>query len=96
MLLLAAAGVAVHGYHFGVQDGACYVPALKQALDPSLYPFGDSAFFPAVTHFSLFVPLVRLRARDADVAGMGFAWVARAQHLRAAAGVQEIGASVLQ
>jgi hypothetical protein len=53
---LAAAAVAVHGYHLGTDDGAIWVPAIKQAANASLYPFGDE-FFRMYSRLSLF-PLV--------------------------------------
>jgi hypothetical protein len=62
LLLLAAAAIAVHGYHFGVQDGATYIASLKHALDPSLYPL-DAAFFLPLTRYSIFIPVVSFTAR---------------------------------
>ena len=47
----------VHGYHLGVDDSEIFVPAIKHAADPALYPFG-SEFFMAHAHFSLFPALV--------------------------------------
>src|SRR5947209_10691524 len=35
---------AIHGYHYGIEDEAIYLPAIKKILDPSLYP-RDSEFF---------------------------------------------------
>src|ERR1700745_761360 len=35
---------AIHGYHYGIEDEAIYLPAIKKILDPSLYPH-DSEFF---------------------------------------------------
>lgn len=59
---LTALAVAVHGYHLGADDAAIYVPAIKQAADPSLYPFGD-AFFLSHAHLSLFPNLIGGSAR---------------------------------
>jgi hypothetical protein len=67
--------VLVHGYHLGVDDAAIYVPAIKKAADPALYPFGGE-FFLSHAHLSLFPNLVggsaRLLRIPADVAI--FAW----------------------
>ncbi|MBI3669147.1 MAG: hypothetical protein HY237_05145 [Acidobacteria bacterium] len=57
LLVLAAASVLLNGYHFGQQDGAIYVPAIKQHPDPALYPH-DSAYFLAQTRWTLLDELV--------------------------------------
>jgi hypothetical protein len=57
LLALTAATVAVHGYHLGVDDAEIYVPGIKHAADPRLYPFG-SEFFMTHAHLSLFQDLV--------------------------------------
>ena len=57
LCLLAVIAVLVHGYHLGVDDSEIFVPAIKHAADPALYPFG-SEFFMAHAHFSLFPALV--------------------------------------
>jgi hypothetical protein len=44
LLLLTFAAVAIHGYHYGVQDQFLYVPAIKQHVDPALYPQGGDIF----------------------------------------------------
>lgn len=44
LLLLTALGLLVHGYHFGLEDEAVYLPAIKHHLDTALYPH-DSIFF---------------------------------------------------
>jgi hypothetical protein len=54
--------VLVHGYHLGVDDAAIYVPAIKRAADPALYPFGGE-FFLSHARFSLFPNLVGGSAR---------------------------------
>ena len=51
-----------HGYHLGVDDAAIYVPAIKQAADPALYPFGGE-FFLSHARLSLFPNLVGGSAR---------------------------------
>jgi len=59
---IAALAVLVHGYHLGVDDAEIYVPAIKRAADPGLYPFG-SEFFMSHAHFSLFPDIVGDSAR---------------------------------
>lgn len=49
LLLLTVAAVAVHGYHYGIEDQAIYLPGLKKALDPSLYPHDSELFSPQAT-----------------------------------------------
>jgi hypothetical protein len=55
--LITFLAVFIHGYHLGVDDAAIYVPAIKKAADPSLYPFG-SEFFVSHAHLSFFPDLV--------------------------------------
>ena len=62
LFLIAFLAVLVHGYHLGVDDSEIYVPAIKRAADPGLYPFG-SEFFMSHAHFSLFSNLVGDSAR---------------------------------
>jgi hypothetical protein len=62
LLAIAAIAVFVHGYHLGVDDSEIFVPAIKHAADPALYPFG-SEFFMAHAHLSLFPDLVGDSAR---------------------------------
>src|ERR1700683_5184788 len=62
LLLLAAASIAVNGYHSGFQDSATYLPAIKHWLIPSLCPC-DPIFFLCLTRSSLFVPLVAESSR---------------------------------
>lgn len=59
---LTAAAVLVHGYHLGTDDAAIWVPAVKEAADPSLYPFG-SEFFLHHSNLSLFPSLLGWFAR---------------------------------
>jgi hypothetical protein len=59
---LAVCAVLIHGYHLGTDDAAIWVPAIKQAADPSLYPFGGE-FFLMHAHFSLFPLLLGSFAR---------------------------------
>jgi hypothetical protein len=53
LLLLSLAAVFLHSYHPYVEDAEIYVPAIKKALDPSLYPH-DAHLFTGQTRFSLF------------------------------------------
>ena len=62
ILLIALLAVLVHGYHLGVDDSEIYIPAIKKAADPALYPFG-SEFFETHAHMSLFSNLVGNSAR---------------------------------
>ena len=57
MLLISLVAVAVHGYHLGADDAAIYVPAIKKAFDPQLYPYG-SDFFEHHGRLSIFSSLV--------------------------------------
>lgn len=54
---LTVAAVLVHGYHLGTDDGAIWVPTIKKAADPSLYPFG-AEFFLHHANLSLFPMLL--------------------------------------
>ena len=59
---LTAAAVLVHGYHLGTDDAAIWVPTIKKAADPSLYPFGGE-FFLHHASLSLFPLLLGRFAR---------------------------------
>ncbi len=54
---VALGAVFVHGYHLGTDDAAIYVPAVKHAFDPQLYPFG-AEFFEHHGRLSIFSWLV--------------------------------------
>jgi hypothetical protein len=60
--LVTILAVAVHGFHYGVEDDAIYLPAVKKYLDPSLYPF-DSIFFLPQTTLTIFPLLVGILAK---------------------------------
>ena len=62
ILLLTAVALAVNGYHLGVDDAEIYVPAIKLAADPSLFPAG-SAFFMQHASLTIFPNLIGLSAR---------------------------------
>jgi hypothetical protein len=53
LLLLTGAALALHGYHYGVQDQSIYLPAVKKLLDHQLYPH-DAQFFLSQTRWMLF------------------------------------------
>jgi hypothetical protein len=53
LFLLTAAAILVSGYHYGAEDMAVYLPAIKKLIDPSLYPF-DANFFLLYIRVTLF------------------------------------------
>src|SRR5450631_2911815 len=61
-LAIASLILLVHGYHYGVEDEAIYLPAVKQILNPSLYPH-DSRFFTAQTGFTAFPTVMAFLSR---------------------------------
>jgi len=62
LALLAAAGLLIHGYHLGVEDGEIYIPTAKKILHPALYPYADE-FFLSHGHLSLFGPILAWTSR---------------------------------
>ncbi len=44
LFLLTISVILVQGYHLGTDDGEIYVPAIKQVMQPSLYPVGADFF----------------------------------------------------
>lgn len=62
LLVIVAASVAIHGYHYGIEDEAIYLPAIKAHLNPALYPH-DAIFFQPQTRPTLFDDLVAATAR---------------------------------
>jgi hypothetical protein len=52
LLALTLLAVAVNGYHLGAEDQAIYLPAIKQHLDPALYP-ANAEFFQVQTGATL-------------------------------------------
>jgi hypothetical protein len=77
LLAMTGAAVLVHGYHLGVDDAAIYVPAVKQAARPGLYPFG-AEFFMSHAHLSLLPALLGGFAR---VTGLSTDLVIFASHV---------------
>jgi hypothetical protein len=57
LLLLTAGAMVVHGYHPYVEDAEIYVPGIRKALDPALYPF-NSAFFTSHAGLTIFPELI--------------------------------------
>jgi hypothetical protein len=47
----------VHGYHFGADDGAVYLPAVVHSIHPKLYPYG-AEFFKSHADLSIFTAVV--------------------------------------
>ena len=62
LALLTAVAVAVHGYHFGTDDGAVYLPAVVHSIHPELYPYG-AEFFESHADLSIFTAVVGASAR---------------------------------
>lgn len=62
LLVLVGASVAIHGYHYGIEDEAIYLPAIKAHLNPALYPH-DAVFFQLQTRATLFDDLVAVTVR---------------------------------
>jgi len=52
LLALTLLAVAVNGYHLGVEDQAIYLPAIKQHLNPALFP-ANAEFFQTQTRLLL-------------------------------------------
>jgi len=53
LLGLTFCAVLVQGYHFGIEDMAVYLPAIKKIINPTLYPY-DANFFFLYTRWTLF------------------------------------------
>jgi hypothetical protein len=62
LFLVSLGALFVHGYHLGTDDSAIYVPAIKRAFDPQLYPFG-AGFFEHHGRLSIFSSLVSETAK---------------------------------
>lgn len=60
--LLTVAALAIHGYHFGVEDSEIYIPAAIKLLHPNFYPYA-SEFFLSHEHLSLFASILAWSAR---------------------------------
>lgn len=66
LLGLTLLAIAVNGYHLGAEDQAIYLPAIKQHLDPSLYP-ANAEFFQAQTGPTLTDDLIAASIRVSHV-----------------------------
>ena len=62
LLLISAGAVLVHGYHPAVEDGELYLPGVKKALNPALYPF-NGQFFLSHAHMTAFPNLIAASVR---------------------------------
>ena len=67
LALMTIGGLAVHGYHLGLEDEVVYLPAIKYNINPVLYPH-DSVFFLEQLKFTLY--------------DKGMAFLVRISHLR--------------
>jgi hypothetical protein len=61
LLVMVGVSVAVHGYHYGIEDEAIYLPAIKAHTNPALYPH-DAIFFRPQAKATLFDDLVAATA----------------------------------
>ena len=57
LFLTTAAAFLVHGYHPAVEDSEIYLPGIKKALNPSLYPYNNQ-FFAAHASRTFFPNLI--------------------------------------
>jgi hypothetical protein len=57
LMVIALGAIGVHGYHPFVEDGGIYVPGIKKALNPALYPYNDG-FFASHARMTLFPKLI--------------------------------------
>ncbi|MGA2434370.1 MAG: DUF6798 domain-containing protein [Bryobacteraceae bacterium] len=57
LLLITSGAILVHGYHPAVEDGEIYLPGIKKALNPTLYPAGEE-FFMSHARMTLFDQVV--------------------------------------
>ncbi|SRR6266568_1354903 len=62
LMFVAAATLLIHGYHYGIEDEAIYLPAIKAHVNPALYPH-DASFFQPQTWPTLFDDLVAATVR---------------------------------
>jgi hypothetical protein len=57
LLVITFAAVLIHGYHPYVEDAEIYVPGIKKALNPALYPY-NQGFFASHARLTLFPNLI--------------------------------------
>lgn len=76
LFAISLAAIAVHGYHPMVEDAAIYVPGIKRALNPSLYP-RYAEFF--ASHASL-TQFPRIVAVTVQLTGLSLEWALLGWH----------------
>ena len=62
LFLLTIGALCVHGFHPYVEDAEIYIPGIKKAVDPNLYP-ANQAFFMSHASMTLFPNLVAASIR---------------------------------
>jgi hypothetical protein len=62
LLLITAGAILVHGYHPYVEDAEIYVPGIKQALNPALYPY-NTGFFASHARLTILPELIAWSVR---------------------------------
>ncbi len=75
--MLTAVAVLVSGYHYGVEDMAVYLPAIKKLIHPELYPF-DANFFLLYIRVTFFHQAVAGIVRATHIP---LPWIALLWHL---------------
>lgn len=71
LLLLTSAAISIQGYHPGLEDDAYYLAAIKQDLNPTLYPHDADFFrlqFQATIYDKLIAASIRLTHLPPDLA----------------------------
>ena len=76
LFFLTATAVLVHGYHPFVEDAEIYVPGIKKALNPALYPLNDG-FFASHARLTLFPNLIAWWVR---ITHLPLEWTLLAMH----------------
>ncbi|HXY78031.1 MAG TPA: hypothetical protein VEH47_04415, partial [Candidatus Acidoferrales bacterium] len=66
LALLAVFAMLVQGYHPGLEDDAFYLAAIKQDLNPSLFPH-DADFFRVQFQATVFDKLIAFSLRSTHV-----------------------------
>ena len=62
LIAITLGAILVHGFHPYVEDAEIYVPGIKQALNPALYPY-NAGFFASHAHLTLFPNLIAASIR---------------------------------
>jgi hypothetical protein len=76
LFFLTCGAILVHGYHPFVEDAEIYVPGIKKALNPALYPFNDG-FFASHARLTLFPNLMAWSVR---ITHLPLEWMLLAWH----------------